>query len=93
MIQVNVTPMEPMTYGVEIEEGDVRTGHRVHVPDGFWDELGLLEVDEVRAVRESVLFLLDREPGVAIPEELSLATVARQHDDFDDEIRQRILAA
>jgi len=92
MTEVRVTPLEPNVFGVEIEEGDTTTGHRVVAPPSFWDERGILDVDDLTAVRESVLFLLDRPPATAIPDELSLDDIARANDDYEEELRSRISA-
>lgn len=62
MTSIAITEMGEGQFGVEVEEGDERTGHRVTVPDALIDDLGLFEVDPATVVRESVGFLIDREP-------------------------------
>ena len=90
MSSVRVTPMEPGAFGVEVEEGGVTTGHRFFVPAAFWDELGVVDVDDTEAVVAAAQFLLDREPGVAIPDEVSFDELAARYDDFVTELRDRI---
>lgn len=70
--------MEPGWYGVEVEEGHLRTGHRVHVPDDFVDQLGLFQLDPAEVARETVPYLLERETGAAIPEHVSVYDLASE---------------
>ncbi len=90
MTQIAITEMGPRRFGVEIEEGDQRTGHLVTVPESVVDELGLVDLDEARLVRESVGFLLDREPSTSIGEELSLDELPQRYPDFYEELRARV---
>jgi hypothetical protein len=90
MTAVHVTPMEPQWFGVEVEEGDTTKGVRVRLTDGLVDDLQLGDIDPVAIVRESIAFLLDRTPGPALPEELSLDRVGAEHPDYYDELRARL---
>ncbi len=90
MTTINITPMEPHHFGVQIEEGDFTTSHRVYVPPAFLDDLALLDVDHQLVVRESLGFLLDRFKSTEIPPELSLEHVAREYPEFADELRDRL---
>lgn len=90
MTSIAITEMGPGEFGVEIEEGHLRTGHRVTVPPGMVDDLGLADVDPALLVRESVAFLLAREPSTSIGEELSLAEIPARHPDYYDELRTRV---
>jgi hypothetical protein len=92
MTAITVTPMEPEHFGVQVEEGHVTSSHRVRVTAGFLDDLQLTDVDPTRVVNETVLFLLERVPGTAVPEEVSLDEIARDHPDFYDELRARLAA-
>ena len=93
MTSIAITEMGPGQFGVEVEEGDERTGHLVTVPDEMVDDLGLIDVDPVRLVRESVGFLLDREPATSIGEELSLEEIPQRYPDYYDELCTRLSAA
>ena len=93
MTSIAITEMGPGTFGVEIEEGDQRTGHVVTVPDGLVDDLRLVDVEPVRLVRESVGFLLDREPSTSIADELSLEEIPERYPEYYDELRARVSAA
>jgi hypothetical protein len=90
MTTIAITPMGPGEFGVEVEEGDLRTGHRITVPEALVDDLGLFDVDPVRLVRESVGFLLDRVPAASIGDALSLDEIPDLHPDYYDELRARL---
>ena len=87
MSEITITPMEPGHYGVQITEGDTTTSHRVAVPDALLDDLGLNGVDPELVVRETIGFLLDREPATSIMEEFSLEQVPGFFPDYYDELR------
>ena len=90
MVDVRITPLEENVFGVEVEEGGLRTGHRIAVPRGFLDDL-LLEPDDAAEVAyETVDFLLDREPATALPGEFSVYDVSRDHDDYTSELIVRL---
>lgn len=92
MTTIAVTEMEPLHFGVQVEEGNVVTSCRVRVAEGFLDDLLLDDIDPARIVRESISFLLDREPATSLPAELSLDTVARGYPEYYDELRARLAA-
>jgi hypothetical protein len=88
--KITVHPLAEHEYAVEVTEGTTQTRHRVVVPPDLLDDLGLVDVDEQRVVRESIEFLLDREPATSIYEEFPLDTVASRFPDFADELRARL---
>jgi hypothetical protein len=90
MTTLQVTPMEPETYGVLVEEGDTRTSHRVRVPTALLEDLAMSDVDPIVIVEESFGFLLDREPATSILESFSLDDVPKHFPDFYDELRARL---
>lgn len=92
MTSIAVTEMGPGQFGVEVEEGHERTGHLITVPDALVDDIGLIDVDPALVVRESVGFLLDREPSTSIGDELSLDEIGRRYPDYYDELRARLSA-
>lgn len=93
MSEVAITPMEPGFFGVQVTEGDVTTSHRVRVPDQLIDDLGLGSVDQPTLVRESLEFLLEREPPTSIMREFSLDDIPRFFGDYYDELRRRVGAS
>lgn len=77
---------------MEIAEGATSTSHRVTVPEGMLDELGLGEVEAEDVVRESFRFLLEREPATSILPEFSLDEIARYFPDYFRELPKRLTA-
>lgn len=92
MTTIAVTEMEPLHFGVQVEEGNIVTSCRVRITEGFVDDLLLGDIDETRIVKESLAFLLEREPATSLPSELTLDTIARDHPDYYDELRVRLSA-
>ena len=88
--KIRIQPLADHEYAVDVTEGTTRTRHRVVVTPDLLDDLGLVDVDEERVVRESMLFLLDREPATSIYDEFPLDTVASRFPDFADELRARL---
>lgn len=90
MSEITITPMEPGHYGVQVAEGDTTTSHRVAVPDTLLDDLGLNGVDPELVVRETIGFLLEREPATSIMSEFSLDQVPRFFPEYYDELQARL---
>ena len=88
--KITVQPLAEHEYAVDVVEGTTRTRHRVVVTSELLDDLGLVDVDEQRVVRESFEFLLEREPATSIYDEFPLDTVASRFPDFGDELRARL---
>ena len=91
MSAITIAAMEPGHYGVQISEGDTTTSHRVAVPDALLDDLGLNGVDPELVVRETIGFLLDREPATSIMGQFSLDQVPGFFPDYYDELRARLV--
>ncbi|MDQ3943672.1 MAG: hypothetical protein M3357_00660 [Actinomycetota bacterium] len=87
---MQVTPMAPGEFGVEVTEGTQTTGHRVRVPEGFLDDMLLADADQETIVRESIAFLLEREPSTAILSEFSLTDISRYFPEYPEELRRRM---
>jgi hypothetical protein len=90
MSEITITPMEPRHYGVQVSEGPTTTSHRVAVTGRIVDDLRLDPDDGERIVRETIGFLLEREPATAILAEFSLADVDRYFPAFRDELTTRL---
>ncbi|HEX2043474.1 MAG TPA: hypothetical protein VHF24_12635 [Acidimicrobiales bacterium] len=93
MSDITVTALDDGAFGVEIRQGDVTTNHRVTVPDDLVDDLGLGDVDPEVLVRQSVDFLLEREPPTSILQEFALSDIPKYFDDYYDELRRRVGAS
>jgi hypothetical protein len=90
MTTMNVVSMAPGEFGVEVTEGNEITGHKVRLPPAFLDDLLLGEVDQERIVRETIDFLLEREPATSILPEFSLEDVSRYFPEFPEELQRRL---
>jgi hypothetical protein len=90
MTTMRVVSMAPGEYGVEVEEGNEITGHKVRLSPSFLDDLLLTDVDEELIVRETIDFLLEREPATSILPEFSLVDVSRYFPEFPEELQRRL---
>ena len=90
MTSIAIAEMDPDEFGVEIEEGDQRTGHLVIVPPALIDDLALFEVEPTLLIPGSGGFLLDREPATSFGERFSLDEIPRRHPGFYDELKTRL---
>jgi len=88
--KIQIQPLAEHEWAVDVTEGTTQTRHRVVVPTELLDDLGLVDADEEQVVRESIGFLLEREPATSIYDEFPLDTVAAQFADFADELRSRL---
>jgi hypothetical protein len=73
LADIRVTPTGNREFEVVVDEGD-RT-HRVTVPKDLVAGLGLPEDDLEGVVRESFVFLLEREPASSVMTEFSLDVI------------------
>jgi hypothetical protein len=89
---IEVFPMGPHEFSVTVGEGDVRTTHRVEVPDDIRDALADVEAlaDEPRIVREAVEVLLERKVVTELPHDFSLGWAADEVPDLVDQVRTRV---
>jgi hypothetical protein len=89
--RIDIEPMEPHHFGVQVTESDVTTSHRVFVPPAFVDDLALLDVEETSLVRATFDFLLENETVTEIEPEFALDDIAAEFgDDYYDELRARV---
>jgi hypothetical protein len=89
MTDIDVTSLEDGSFGVQVREGDLTTSHVVRMPEAMVDDLQL-EAGGEDVVRESIGFLLEREPAASIASELSLEEIARSYPEYYDELRLRL---
>jgi hypothetical protein len=88
--EIRITPVGDSEFGVEVQEGENTTGHRVRVPDAMLEDLGLTGADPEAVVRESFSFLLEREPATSILGDFDLDRIAEYFPDYYDELRTRL---
>jgi hypothetical protein len=81
MAEIAITPLSAREYEVTV---DGASRHRVKVPERFGDD------DLERVVRESFVFLLEREPASSIMREFSLDVIARYFPEYEDELPRRL---
>lgn len=90
MSQIDVSPLGPHEFGVQVTEGDLTTSHRVTVPSSIRDRLGLGDAEEEEAVRESFAFLLEREPASSILKDFSLDVISGYFPEYEEELSRRL---
>ena len=90
MADITVTKTYAREFDVEIGEGETQTNHHVTVPQGLSDELQLPEVDLEAVVRESIEFLLEREPASSILPEFSLDVILNYFPEYKEELPGRL---
>ncbi len=88
--EITVRALDEGVYGVELRDGETTSNHRVRVPPKMIDGLGLDDVDPEVVVRESMSFLLEREPPSSILPEFSLTDIPRYFADYYDELGARL---
>lgn len=91
MADIVVTRTGPERFAVEVTEGDKRSTYNVHVPPSLMgDLLKLKRVDCETVVRESFVFLLEREPASAILGEFVLTEIALYFPEYYQEMHRRL---
>jgi hypothetical protein len=102
---IEILDMGPHEFAVTVNQGHQQTRHRVTVPRGLLDEIGLapavedsdgekgLRETEERLIRESFTFLLEREPATSIMREFGLDVIGRFFPEYVPAMRTRLGAA
>lgn len=90
MADITVRSTGTREFEVEVREGGEQTDHRVTVPEGLMEELGLPEDDPEGVVRESFEFLLEREPASSIMSEFSLDVIPTYFPEYKEELPKRL---
>jgi hypothetical protein len=91
--RVRILRLSPFEYGAEVHEGQDTTHHKVTLSRGFLDDLEMPDVAEEDVVAETIRYLLDREPGVAIEHDVDLDHLANHDHDYLAELRPRLAGA
>jgi len=82
--------LAPRTFRVEVREGQRETTHQVTVPGRLGQGVELREDDLERVVRESLRFLLEREPATSILRQFSLSDISRYFPEYPSELERRL---
>ena len=90
MAEIRITRTGVREFDAEVGEGGAQTSHHVTVPEGLIDELRLPEDDLEAVVRESIEFLLEREPASSILPEFSLDMIPDYFPEYKEELPERL---
>jgi hypothetical protein len=90
MAEISITSTEPARFDVQLKDERTSTNHRVSVPQSMLDDRDFGRVEPERLVRESMEFLLEREPPTSILSEFSLDVIPRYFGEYDTELRRRL---
>jgi hypothetical protein len=90
MADIAVTSVGPRAFKVQVREGARTSSFDVTVPGSLIDELRLPEDDLEKVVRESFVFLLEREPASAIMPAFSLDVISRYFPEYKKELPKRL---
>jgi len=77
-------------YAATVHEGQDTTHHTVTISPAFLEDLMLPDTDTALVAEESIRYLLDRQPGVAIPAEVDLDRLSHEDDNIVAELRERL---
>jgi hypothetical protein len=89
--RVRIQGLGPFQYAAEVHEGQDTTHHKVTLSQGFLDDLLVPDADPADVVAETVHYLLDSEPGVAIADDVDLDHLSNHDHDYLPELRARLL--
>ncbi len=90
MADITVTSIGARKFHVQIRDDDLETSHHVTVPENLINELRLPEDSLDRAVRESFVFLLEREPASSIMPVFSLDIISGYFPEYKEKLPERL---
>lgn len=94
MAAIDVVAIGSKEFDVTVREGTDESSHRVTVPDGYVDDIGLGDDAPLnRLVHESFRFLLEREPKEQIMRTFDLPTIERYFPEYRETIADRVRSA
>ncbi len=89
---IEVTRTGVSRYAVSVHSAGTETVHQVAIPSRLLEDLALGPDDEVRLVRASFEFLLEREPPSSILGRFDLDIIGRYFPEYADTMRTRLVA-
>ncbi|MEU3498275.1 hypothetical protein [Kitasatospora cineracea] len=90
-VDIRVEPLGDREYLVRVEDGRVEAATQVRVTDGVLERPGLDGSDEQQVVRETVAFLIERQPVIDIPPMIDLDDLADAYGDaYLEELARRL---
>lgn len=90
MRRIDVEPAGDGRYRVKVEDGGTSTTHLVAAGASVLETLGVAGAEPERVVRESFVFLLEREPASSILREFSLDVISRYFPEYPRELPARL---
>jgi hypothetical protein len=87
--EFTVTETHPGSYLVKVA-GERATEHTVEVPEGLTEQIAGPGTPDAELVRESFLFLLDREPNTSILRAFSVEVIGDYFPDWSKEMSARL---
>lgn len=90
MPEISVVTTGGGRYRVDITEGRTGTSHVVDAGSEVLQGLGMADADPEEVVRESFVFLLEREPASSILREFSLDVIQRYFPEYRRELPRRL---
>jgi hypothetical protein len=90
MADITVTSIGIRKFHVQIRDGDLETSHHVTVPESLISELQLSEDDLDKVVRESFIFLLEREPASSIIPVFSLDVISTYFPEYKEKLPEML---
>ena len=90
MADITVTPIDTRKFHVQISDGALETTHHVTVPENLINELQLPEDTLDSVVRESFVFLLQREPASSIMRVFSLDVISGYFPEYKEKLSERL---
>lgn len=90
MNDIDIDPAGPHAFDVQVGQGPQPSRHRVSVPEGFMEALGRPDTEEAAVVRETFVFLLEREPATSILSRFTLDTVSQYFPDYVETLRRQL---
>jgi hypothetical protein len=90
MAEIDVAQAGGDRFTVTVTDGGDKTTHEVTIPSSVGDRIDLEGVDSATLVRESFVFLLEREPPSSIMGEFSLDVISQYFPEYYDEMNGRL---
>jgi hypothetical protein len=93
MVEIRVEKAETgdyYTFDVTVDEGRSKTEHRVTLHKADYERLAGDRASPERLVRQSFLFLLEREPKESILRSFNLTAISRYFPQYEEQIARRL---
>jgi hypothetical protein len=92
-MEIRVTDGGGGAFHVEVDDGAITTTHTVAVPPDLPESLGWAEGRDSELVRDSFVFLLEREPATSILRRFSLDVIGTYFPEYAQDMARRATEA